>query len=169
MSSASIFRRSTNQPAIPYRRACAKQEDILLMRDTTIWRTTGSHGRSLCPGFAVRIRIRRSERFGALVRLLHANPAPLPTAPAFARTECPGPHGGTTRRRFDTQAHPARPYGSAPQGPGHQQSRDWWTAGTQRDDDSKNSPPTWLATRSGSHSSSLAQSRSTSQAHHDFR
>ena len=41
MSSASIFRRSTNQPAIPYRRACAKQEDILLMRDTTIWRTTG--------------------------------------------------------------------------------------------------------------------------------
>ena len=40
------------------------------------------------PGFAVRIRIRRSERFGALVRLLHANPAPLPTAPAFARTEC---------------------------------------------------------------------------------
>jgi hypothetical protein len=30
MSSASIFRRSTNQPAIPNRRACAKQEEILL-------------------------------------------------------------------------------------------------------------------------------------------
>jgi hypothetical protein len=41
MSSASIFRRSTNQPAAPNRRACAKQEDILLMQDTTIWRTTG--------------------------------------------------------------------------------------------------------------------------------
>src|SRR5260370_4733240 len=40
MSSASIFRRSTNQPAIPNRRACAKQEDILLMQNTTIWRTT---------------------------------------------------------------------------------------------------------------------------------
>jgi hypothetical protein len=40
MSSASIFRRSTSQPAIPNRRACAKQEDILLMQDTTIWRTT---------------------------------------------------------------------------------------------------------------------------------
>ena len=37
MSSASIFCRSTNQPAIP---TCAKQEDILLMQDTTIWRTT---------------------------------------------------------------------------------------------------------------------------------
>jgi hypothetical protein len=40
MSSASIFRRLTNQPAIPDRRACAKQKDILLMQDTTIWRTT---------------------------------------------------------------------------------------------------------------------------------
>jgi hypothetical protein len=38
MSSASILRRSTNQPAIPNRRAGAKQEDILLMQDTTIWR-----------------------------------------------------------------------------------------------------------------------------------
>src|SRR5260370_15942362 len=41
MSSASILRRSTNQPAITNRRACAKQEDILLMQNTTIWRTTG--------------------------------------------------------------------------------------------------------------------------------
>jgi hypothetical protein len=32
MSSASIFGRSTNQPAIPNRRACAKQEEILLMK-----------------------------------------------------------------------------------------------------------------------------------------
>src|SRR5260370_41409228 len=40
MSSASIFRRSTNQPAIPNRRACAKQEEILLMQNTTTWRTT---------------------------------------------------------------------------------------------------------------------------------
>jgi hypothetical protein len=40
MSSASIFRRSTNQLAIPDRRAGAKQEDILLMQDTTIWRRT---------------------------------------------------------------------------------------------------------------------------------
>jgi integrase len=43
MSSASIFRRSTNQPAIPNRRAGAKQEVILLMQDTTIWRRTGAN------------------------------------------------------------------------------------------------------------------------------
>jgi hypothetical protein len=32
-SSASIFGRSTNQPAIPNRRACAKQEELLLIRE----------------------------------------------------------------------------------------------------------------------------------------
>jgi hypothetical protein len=34
------FRRSTNQPAIPHRRACAKQKEILFMSGTTNWRTT---------------------------------------------------------------------------------------------------------------------------------
>jgi hypothetical protein len=38
---ASIFRRSTNQPAIPNRTACAKQKEILFMSGTTNWRTTG--------------------------------------------------------------------------------------------------------------------------------
>ena len=38
--SASIFRRSTNKPAIPNRRACAKQKEILFMSGTTNWRTT---------------------------------------------------------------------------------------------------------------------------------
>src|ERR1700730_12254734 len=38
--SASIFRSSTNQPAIPSRRACAKQKEILFMSGTANWRTT---------------------------------------------------------------------------------------------------------------------------------
>ena len=40
MFSASIFRRSTNQPATPNRRACAEQKEILFMSSTTNWRTT---------------------------------------------------------------------------------------------------------------------------------
>src|SRR6266699_3429138 len=39
----------------------------------------------LCPGFTVRIRIRRSERFGTLVRLLHTNPTPLSILPLCIR------------------------------------------------------------------------------------
>src|SRR5437016_956015 len=38
--SANIFRRSTNQPAVPNRRACAKQKEIFFMSGTTNWRTT---------------------------------------------------------------------------------------------------------------------------------
>jgi hypothetical protein len=41
-TSASIFRRPTNKPAMPNRRACAKQEEIPLMKGTSIWRTTPS-------------------------------------------------------------------------------------------------------------------------------
>ena len=49
--SASVFRRPTNQPAIPNRRVCAKQKEIPFMSGTTNWRTTGQVSR----GFRGRI------------------------------------------------------------------------------------------------------------------
>src|SRR5207302_10774604 len=42
-----------------------------------------------------------------------------------------------------------------------EKSRNRWTAGTRRENDSENSPSTGLATGSGSHSSSLAPGRCT--------
>src|SRR5207302_975082 len=77
----------------------------------------GSHRRSLCPGQAVRIRIRRSERSGPRVRLLHANSTPFSAAPAQGRTECLDPAAGATRRGFDIPHRPARPNHFAPQSP----------------------------------------------------
>src|SRR2546429_433926 len=104
-----------------------------LFRSSRPWRrllpllSRGSHRRSLCPGQAVRIRIRRSERSGPRVRLLHANSTPFSAAPAQGRTECLDPAAGATRRGFDIPHRPARPNHFAPQSPGPQQSRDRWT------------------------------------------
>src|SRR5207253_1407129 len=114
-------------------------------RDSRPWRrllpllSRGSHRRSLCPGQAVRIRIRRSERSGPRVRLLHANSTPFSAAPAQGRTECLDPAAGATRRGFDIPHRPARPNHFAPQSPGPQQSRDRWTDRSRRENDPENS------------------------------
>src|SRR5256884_5217215 len=65
----------------------------------------GSHRRSLCPGQAVRIRIRRSERSGPRVRLLHANSTPFSAAPAQGRTECLYPAAGDRKSTRLNSSH----------------------------------------------------------------
>jgi hypothetical protein len=84
MSSASIFRRLTNQPAIPDRRACAKQEDILLIQDTTIWRTTGLVRIDFRPVLIYMCAPRARGLAPSRVFLLYRADNRLPTPPRLA-------------------------------------------------------------------------------------